>query len=157
MMAEAEFPQCRIVTERFLNPETTEAILNKLTAIEGIRRIIINGPSIPQLVPYGPARGMPNPHSARTRIRVAESDVDLRVQVGTILLELETRDIVPSIEEACREVFTNFSFAIKEGKFMRSTPTQTDYAKYGPDADAILIGIVDPKNKTGPILIQGTR
>jgi len=157
MMAEAEFPQCRIVTERFLNPETTEAILNKLTAIEGIRRIIINGPSIPQLVPYGPARGLPNPHSARTRIRVAESDVDLRVQVGTILLELETRDIVPLIDEACREVFTKFTYGLKEGKFMRSTPTQTDYAKYGPGAEEIMIGIVDPKNKTGPTLIQGTR
>jgi methyl-coenzyme M reductase subunit D len=157
MMAEAEFPQCRIVTERFLNPETVEQILNKLVAIEGIRRIVINGPSIPQLVPYGPARGLPNPHSSRTRIRVAESDVDLRVQVGTILLELETRDIVPRIEEACREVFTRFTFTVKVGKFMRSTPTQTDYAKYGPGADEIMIGIVDPKNKTGPTLIQGTK
>jgi len=40
---------------------------------------------------------------------------------------------------------------------MRSTPTQTDYAKYGPGADEIMIGIVDPKNKTGPTLIQGTK
>jgi len=40
---------------------------------------------------------------------------------------------------------------------MRSTPTQTDYAKYGPEADAMMIGIVDPKNKTGPTLIQGTK
>jgi methyl-coenzyme M reductase subunit D len=157
MMDEAEFPQCRIVTERFLNPETVEQILNKLVAIEGIRRIIINGPSIPQLVPYGPARGLPNAHSGRARIKVAESDVDLRVQVGTILLELETRDSVPRIEEACREVFTKFSHAIKVGKFMRSTPTQTDYAKYGPQVDEMMIGIVDPKNKTGPTLIQGTK
>lgn len=156
-MAEAEFPQCRIVTERFLNPETVEQILNKLVAIEGIRRIVINGPSIPQLVPYGPARGMPNPHSSRAQIKVADSNVDLRVQVGTILLELETRDIVPRIEEACREVFTKFTFALKEGRFMRSTPTQTDYAKYGPGADEMMIGIVDPKNKTGPTLIQGTK
>lgn len=157
MMAEATFPQCRIVTERFLSPETVEKILNKLVVIEGIRRIIINGPNIPQLVPYGPARGLPNAHSDRTTIRVGGSDVDLRVQVGTILLELETRDIVPRIDEACREVFTKFTYAIKEGKFMRSTPTQTDYAKYGPEADPMMIGIVDPKNKTGPTLIQGNR
>jgi len=157
MMTEAEFPQCRIVTERFLNPETVEKILNKLVPIEGIRRIVINGPSIPQLVPYGPARGYPNPHSARARIIVGETDVDLRVQVGTILLELENRDIVPRIDEACREVFTKFTYGLKVGKFMRSTPTQTDYAKYGPEADEMLIGIVDPKNKTGPTLIQGTK
>ena len=157
MMTETEFPQCRIVTERFLNPETVEKILNKLVTIEGIRKIVINGPSIPQLVPYGPARGLPNPHSGRVRITVGTSDVDLRVQVGTILLELETRDIVPRIDEACREVFVNFSYGLKEGKFMRSTPTQTDYAKYGPGADELMIGIVDPKNKTGPTLLQGTK
>jgi len=156
-MAEAEFPQCRIVTERFLNPETVEQILNKLVMIEGIRRIIINGPSIPQLVPYGPARGLPNPHSGKARIKVGETDVDLRVQVGTILLELETRDIASRIDEACREVFTKFTYAVKIGKFMRSTPTQTDYAKYGPRADEMMIGIVDPKNKTGPTLIQGIK
>ena len=156
-MAEAEFPQCRIDTERLLKPETTEKILNKLVEIPGIRRIVINGPSIPQKVPYGPARGLPNPHSGKAAITVGETEVDLRVQVGTILLEIETRDIVPKIEEACKEVFTNFTYRVKEGKFMRSTPTQTDYAKYGPQASEIMLGIVDPKNKTGPTLIQGNK
>lgn len=154
-MADAEFPQCRIVTERLLKPETVEKILNKLAVIPGIRRIVINGPSIPQKVPYGPARGQDNPHSGKATIRVGETDVDLRVQVGTILLELETRDIVQQIEMACKEVFTNFSYSVKEGKFMRSTPTQVDYAKYGPNVNEIMLGLVDPKNKTGPTLIQG--
>jgi len=154
-MADAEFPQCRIVTERLLKPETVEKILNKLAVIPGIRRIVINGPSIPQKVPYGPARGQDNPHSGKATIRVGETDVDLRVQVGTILLELETRDIVQQIEIACKEVFTNFSYSVKEGKFMRSTPTQVDYAKYGPNVNEIMLGLVDPKNKTGPTLIQG--
>ena len=86
---------------------------------------------------------------------MGETDVDLRVQVGTLLLELETRDIVSQIEEACKEVFTNFSYSVKEGRFMRSTPTQVDYAKFGPDANEIMLGLVDPKNKTGPTLIQG--
>jgi len=156
-MANAEYPQCRIVTERFLKPETVEKILNKLVVIPGIRRIVINGPNIPLTVPYGPARGLPNPHSDRATIRVGETDVDLRVQVGTILLELETRDIVQQIEEACKEVFTNFTYALKEGKFMKSTPTQVDYAKYGPNANEIMLGLVDPRNKTGPTLLQGNR
>ncbi|WP_373839043.1 methyl-coenzyme M reductase operon protein D [Methanospirillum sp.] len=154
-MTEAEFPQCRIVTERLLKPETVEKILNKLAVIPGVRRIVINGPSIPQTVPYGPARGLPNPHTGRAIIQVGETDVELRVQVGTILLELETRDIVQQIEEACKEIFTNFSYSVKEGKFMRATPTQVDYAKYGPNANEIMLGLVDPKNKTGPTLIQG--
>ncbi len=29
-MTDATFPQCRIVTERLLNPETTEHLLNKV-------------------------------------------------------------------------------------------------------------------------------
>ena len=156
-MADAEFPQCRIVTERLLNPETVEKILNLLVEIPGVRRIIINGPSIPQKVPYGPARGLDNPHSGKAQIKVGTSDVDLRVQVGTILLELETSDIIPQIDLACKEVFTKFTYGLKEGKFMRSTPTQVDYAKYGPDAEGIVLGLVDPKNKTGPTLIQGTK
>jgi len=156
-MTDTEFPQCRIVTERFLNPDTVEKILNKLVVIPGIRRIVINGPNIPQVVPYGPARGLPNPHTDRKTIRVGETEVDLRVQVGTILLELESSEVVNQIEKACEEVFTNFTFAVKEGKFMRSTPTQVDYAKYGPNANEIMIGLVDPKNKTGPTLLQGNR
>lgn len=156
-MADAEFPQCRIVTERFLKPDTVEKILNKLAVIPGIRRIVINGPNIPQKVPYGPARGLPNAHSERATIRVGETDVDLRVQVGTILLELETRDIVQQIEDACKEVFVNFSYTVKEGRFMKTTPTQVDYAKYGPNANEIMLGLVDPRNKTGPTLLQGNR
>jgi methyl-coenzyme M reductase subunit D len=155
-MADAEFPQCRIVTERLLNPETVEKILNRLVEIPDVRRIIINGPSIPQKVPYGPARGLDNPHSGRVQIQVGTTEVDLRVQVGTILLELETRDLVSQIDKACKEVFTNFTYGLKEGKFMRSTPTQVDYAKYGPDAEGLVLGLVDPKNRTGPTLIQGT-
>ena len=83
--------------------------------------------------------------------------MDLRVQVGTFLIELETRDIVSLVEEACKEVFTDFSYSVKEGRFMRSTPTQVDYAKYGPNANEIMLGLVDPKNKTGPTLLQGNR
>jgi len=156
-MAEAEFPQCRIDTERLLNPETVENILNHLVKIQGIRRFVINGPSIPEKVPYGPARGLDNAHYGKARIVVGTTDVDLRVQVGTIILELENRDNIPNIDKACKEVFVNFSYRLKEGKFMRSSPTQTDYAKYGPNANEIMLGIVDPKNKTGPTLIQGTK
>lgn len=156
-MTDAEFPQCRIVTERLLNPDTVENILNKLVVIPGIRRIVINGPNIPQKVPSGPARGLENPHSGKARIKVGETDVDLRVQVGIILMEVETKDIISKIDGACKEVFTKFSYSVKEGKFMRSTPTQVDYAKYGPDADEIMLGLVDPNNKTGPILIQGNK
>ena len=34
-MTEATFPQCRIVTARLLNPETTERLLNKVVSVAG--------------------------------------------------------------------------------------------------------------------------
>lgn len=156
-MVDTEYPQCRIVSERFLKPETTEKLLNEIVVIPGIRRIVINGPSIPQTIPYGPARGMPNPHTDRASITVGGEQMDLKVQVGTILMELESRDLIPKIEEACKRVQTSITFMVKEGRFMRSTPTQTDYAKYGPEGDPMKFGLVDPKSKTGPIIIQGRR
>ena len=50
-MTKATFPQCRISTERLLNPETTERLLNKLVAVSGIRRMILNGPAFRRLFP----------------------------------------------------------------------------------------------------------
>ena len=40
---------------------------------------------------------------------------------------------------------------------MKTQPTLIDYAKYGPDAEKDLIGMVDPKSHKGPIILQGGR
>jgi methyl-coenzyme M reductase subunit D len=61
-MTEATFPQCRVVTERLMNPETVERLLNNLLKAGGIRRMVLNGPRLPSIVTYGPAKGMANPH-----------------------------------------------------------------------------------------------
>ena len=83
-MTEATFPQCRIVTERLLNPETTELILNKIVEIPGIRRMVLNGPRLPVTITYGPAKGLANPHIMRKAIHVGDQEVDLQVHVGTV-------------------------------------------------------------------------
>ena len=156
-MTEATFPQCRIVTERLLNPETTERLLNKLVLIPGIRRMILNGPRLPTTVPYGPAKGCPNPHPMRKSICIGDQEFELQTHVGTILLEIENRDIVPALKSACAEVFTNFSFHIQEGKYMKTEPSLVDYAKYGPNADKTIIGMADPKSRSGPVILQGIK
>jgi methyl-coenzyme M reductase subunit D len=79
----------------------------------------------------------------------------LQVHVGTILLELENRDVIPALKAACDEVFTAFPYRFTEGRYMKTTPTIVDYAKYGPNADRDLLGLVDPKSRTGPIILQG--
>jgi methyl-coenzyme M reductase subunit D len=154
-MTEATFPQCRISTERFLNPETTERLLNKLIEVPGIRRMVLNGPRLPVTVTYGPAKGMANPHTMRQTIHVGDQELNLQVHVGTVLLEIENREIIPALQAACETVFTNFTFRIQEGRYMKTEPSLVDYCKYGPDADRDIIGMADPSSKSKPVILQG--
>ena len=156
-MTEATYPQCRIITERLLNPETTERLLNKLCDVPGIRRMVLNGPRLPVTVTYGPAKGMANPHSMRRAIRVGDQELDLQVHVGTIVLELENREIIPALQAAIEPVFTNFTFRIQEGRFMKTEPSLVDYCKYGPDADKDVLGLTDPSSKSRPVILQGNK
>jgi methyl-coenzyme M reductase subunit D len=149
-----EFPQCRIVPMRMLCPDTTKRLLDRIVTVPGIRRILLNGQNLPLVVPYGPARGEKNPHSMRKTIQVADSDIDLHVQVGTITLEVEDRSVTEKIRSISTEFFVDFSCYVQEGKFMKSQPSLVDYAKYGPKADPSMIGLVDPKRKEHPSVIR---
>jgi methyl-coenzyme M reductase subunit D len=156
-MTEATFPQCRISTERLLNPETTEHLLNKLIEVPGIRRMVLNGPRLPGTVTYGPAKGMANPHVMRKSIHVGDQEIALQVHVGTILLELENRNVIPALQAVCETIFTNFTFRIQEGRYMKTEPSLVDYCKYGPNADKEMLGMADPSSKSRPVIIQGTK
>lgn len=156
-MTDAIYPQVRVAPARFLNPETVELLLNRLAALQGIRRILLKGQSIPATVPYGPARGKPNPHSKRQTITVLGESFELTTHVGTIDMELESIEELPAIRAACDEVFTRFPYSILEGRFMKTQATTSDYAKYGPNADELLLGLVDPKSRKGPVILQGSR
>lgn len=156
-MTEAIFPQCRIVPARILNPGTVERLLNELCAVGGIRRMLLNGPRLPAVIPSGPAHGIPNPHEQRQVIKVADKEVELQVQVGYIILELEDKSPIPAIKEACDRVFTAFPYTLQEGRFMKSEMSLVDYAKYGPSPDKKILGMVDPKSRGCPIILQGTK
>ena len=154
-MTEATFPQCRIITERLLNPETTERLLNKVVSVAGVRRMVLNGPRLPATIPYGPAKGLANPHPMRKTIKVGDMELPLQVHVGTVLLEVENRDIIPALKAAVEPVFTDFTFRIQEGKYMKTEPSLVDYCKYGPNADKEMLGLADPSSKSKPIILQG--
>jgi len=156
-MTDAIYPQVRIVTERLLNPDTVEKVMNIIATTEGVRRIVLNGPRLPPTVPYGPARGEPNPTPLRKIIKIGDQEVQLEIHVGNILLELENRDVIPAIKAACDTVFKEYSYSINEGRFMKTEPSLSDYAKYGPDADRSIIGMTDPRSKCGPVIIQGIK
>jgi len=156
-MTETTFPQCRIVSYRLLSPETVEILLNKFFSIHGIRRMVLNGPRLPTVVPSGPSKGIPNPHGMRRTIKVGNQDLTLQVQVGTILLELENRDPIPALKSACDDVFTAFPYRLTEGRYMKTEPTLVDYAKFGPSAEKDMLGLADPGSRVGPIILQGTK
>jgi methyl-coenzyme M reductase subunit D len=156
-MTEAIFPQVRIVPDRLLFPETVERLLKGICEVGGVRRLVLNGPRLPAIVPEGPGRGLPNPHRARKAIKVVDKEIDLQVQVGFIVLELWDRENIPKIREVCDRTFTGFGYNLQEGKFMKSQMTTSDYAKYGIMEDEQLLGMADPKSKACPIILQGTR
>ena len=153
-MMNAAFPQIRLVPIRMLKPETAERLLNMLAGITGIRRMMVQGPGLPKVVPYGPARGSPNPHSDRKAIRVADAEIALRVQVGTVILEVEDASVIEEIRSLCDDFFVEFPYLLQEGKFMKTAPTLVDYAKYGPDADTSLVGLTDPRNRESPVILR---
>jgi methyl-coenzyme M reductase subunit D len=156
-MTNATFPQVRIVPIRMLKPETAERLLNMLAGIAGIRRMMIHGPGLPKLVPYGPARGKPNPHSDRRAIRVGDAEVALSLRVGEVILEVEDASVTEEIRSLCDGFFVEFPYQLQEGRFMKTAPTLVDYAKYGPDADTTLIGLADPRNGESPVVIRTER
>ena len=142
---------------RMLKPDTTERFLNTVVRVKGIRRMMIHGPNLPATVPYGPARGNPNPHSDRRIIKVGETDFELRVQAGTFIFEMEDEEAVSELREVCDVFFSEMPYHFKVGKFMKTAPTTSDYARYGPNADETIIGLVDPRRKDGPVIIQGLK
>jgi methyl-coenzyme M reductase subunit D len=156
-MTEAIFPQIRIMPARFLFPETAEKFLNGICKVGVVRRMTLNGPRLPPTITEGPGRGIANPHPGRKVIHVGGEEFELQVQVGTIILELENSDAIPIIRQVCDEVFSNFSYTLQEGKFMKSQMTVSDYAKYGEIEDERMLGMADPKGKRCPIILQGTK
>jgi len=147
------YPQIKIVSIRMMRPETTEKLLNMIVKVPGVRRILLRGQNIPKTVPYGPARGIENTTQFKTGVTVAGTDVDIRLMVGDVILELENISVADRIAETCEEFFTNFGFYIQKGTFIKPGPSMVDYAKYGPKMEPELVGLCDPRRKDAPVLL----
>ncbi|AFV23040.1 methyl-coenzyme M reductase, protein D [Methanolobus psychrophilus R15] len=141
-----DYLQLEIYPSRLLNPDTAEALLNEIAMLEGVVRFFVHGPRIPQTVPYGPATGETVNHPANKVIVVAGQEIDLEVSVGGVRLEVTDADVKENIREICDRLLP-FSYEFREGLFIPTTQTVTDYAKRGPDADPMLLGMADPKGK----------
>lgn len=144
----------KIFPHRILKPTTTENILNQILQLDGVLRVLINGKSLPAIVNFGPAKGLPVNHTDRKTINVKGNDVPLRVSVGEIILTVQLdnlEDFVEKVDEILSETLS-FGYDVKVGIFNKTQTSVSDYMKYGEgfedQIDSRLIGLVDPNAKS---------
>ena len=117
-----------IFPHRILSANTTEKLLNDLEDVNGIKRMVIQG----QRLPFQEV----NPEGEK---------VDLQVQTGRILMEIEDEEIIDDIRDICEDHLP-FGFNIHVGTFIRKQKTVTDQIKYGEALDQIseeMVGLTD--------------
>nr|QBL54627.1 McrD [uncultured archaeon] len=119
-------PQIQIFPQRLLLANTTEKLLDKLFSLGGVGEIVVVGPSLPKLVPYGPAKGLEVAHEERKRMKVGENKVELTVQTGKIILDVEknlVNEKVSEIENICNEMMP-FGYKIEVGKYLKEVKNE---------------------------------
>ena len=124
-----------IFPHRLLSADTTETLLNDLEGIEGIKRIVIQGQRLPP-------KEINENH--RTIILKGE-EIDLQVQTGRILMDIEDEEIIEDIRTICEDHLP-FGFNIHLGTFIRKQKTVTDNIKYGEALKQIpeeMVGLTD--------------
>ena len=142
----------KIVPNRYLKPNTTENILNCIYDLEGQQRVLIHGPSIPLKVFYGPGKGHIVNHTDRKIISVKDTDLELRVMVGEIIITVDMtnfNDFMDNLHEILDENMS-CDYSILVGIFNRTKSTITDYLKYGNNFESAIdkryIGLVDARS-----------
>ncbi|MDV0446855.1 hypothetical protein MsAg5_07140 [Methanosarcinaceae archaeon Ag5] len=143
--------QIEIVPQRILSPETSEKLLGRIYDCDGIVRVMVQGSSLPDKVGYGPGKGEKVSHPLKKPIEVEGQEINMRVSLGRLRIEVLDEECVEQIRLACKEVL-NFPFEFYVGTFFKKHATVVDYAKMGPCADETLLGMTDPKAKLDQIV-----
>ncbi|NYB27621.1 MAG: methyl-coenzyme M reductase operon protein D [Methanobacteriaceae archaeon] len=124
-----------IFPHRLLSADTTEKLLNDLEVVEGIKRMVIQGQRLPS--------EEINPE--RKKIKIKGEEIDLQVQTGRVLMEIEDEEIIDEIRAVCENNLP-FGFNIHVGTFIRKQKTVTDGIKYGDALEEIsdeIVGLTD--------------
>jgi methyl-coenzyme M reductase subunit D len=125
-------PEILIFPTRLLKAETTEKLLNRVYEVPHVRQINIAGEGLPALLGSGPGKGLPNEHPERRVITVKGKQVELRLLVGRVFVEIDDIDYLQQaleqIEKICEELLT-FGFTLEVGRYSKYRPTVTDYKK----------------------------
>jgi len=151
-ISDTDSVQVEIVPSRFLTPETAQRLLSEIYKNGGIQRIMIHGPNMPRTVPYGPGKGIPIEENKDRIMEICGQVIELRVTVGRIRIELESKKYIEGLKAACERALP-FSFQFRQGKFFHDRMTTSDYAKYGNVEDKRILGLIDPKAKKDKLAI----
>jgi len=138
--------QIEIFPRRILSPDTAQVLLTELYKVDGVIRVMVQGSRLPERVTAGPGKGEKVEHPLRKPLQIGDQLIEMKVSVGRIRMELASPEAKEKVREVCEKVLP-FPFEFREGNFMRRKATVSDYAKLGPDADPLLLGMVDPKAK----------
>ena len=126
-------PEVRISTQRLMLAETTEKVLNALTAVSNIRQINVKGESLPATINSGPNKGLANNHSERRMIKFGDREIELTHLVGDIFIELDVADgdeleaRLKDIDDAVRPVLKDIGYGIEVGRYSKYRPSLHDY------------------------------
>jgi len=125
-------PEILIFPNRLLKAETTEKLLNRIYDVPHVRQVNIAGEGLPAVLSSGPNKGLPNEHPERRVITVKGKQVELRLLVGRVFVEIDDIDSVQQaleeIEKICTELLP-FGFNLEVGRYSKYRPTVTDYRK----------------------------
>jgi len=124
-----------IFPHRLLSIDTAERLLNDLDSLEGIKRMVIQGPRL------SPEEEGPE---HRTMVLKGE-EVLIQVKPGRILMEIDSEEVIEDIRVKCEDNLP-FGYNIHVGRFIRKEKTVTDTLKYGEKLDDIsdeMVGLTD--------------
>jgi len=125
-----------IFPHRLLNTDTAERLLNDLDRLEGIKRMVIQGPRLTPVEEGGPEH--------RTMVLKGE-EVTIQVKPGRILMEIDSEEVIEDIREKCEDNLP-FGYNIHVGRFIRDQKTVSDTLKYGEKLEEIsdeMVGLTD--------------
>ena len=125
-------PEILIFPNRLLKAETTEKLLNRIYEVPHVRQVNIAGEGLPAVLSSGPNKGLSNEHPERRVITVKGKQVELRLLVGRVFVEIDDIDYVQQaleeIDKICTELLP-FGFNLEVGRYSKYRPTVTDYRK----------------------------
>ena len=137
-----------------LQPGNTEKFLDGLSIIPGVRRVLVHGPGhVMRSDCYD--RSVCTPQLPRyAEVNIANHDVKLHVLTGDVIVETVDETVFDTVSDFCSYFFDDIAYQIFVGKFMKSSPTLSDYLNKRTVSDTDFIGLSDSREGINPVVIR---